>query len=437
MRDTTVVLTENRPKLPRLPALTRAVVCVIWGRARVSESLRGLVQGSSTLPIRKGNGYAEARISESWQQLASSIPPFSFPSPRDTYPLLIRRPLLRFDMFLPELYRYLSRRFKRHRAQKAGIPYEDQDEIDLRLLSETKLPDGTLLADATPEEIDFSKRHGLGGGIDWKNWRKYFTMKYWTARKLISFLVTTTIITLLILVLSFQDSIVRWVEPIGKKWTRLPGGWLIPVAILIVQSFPPIIGQEVVHILAGVLYGIGPGFGIVAAGTILGEIAEFYAFRLICGSRTNTFERKNLSWGLFADIARDGGLIMVLMTRLSVLPSSYTTVVFALAGTNFFTFLSALVLSLVQPLANVYIGVLARESADGQSTSTSNLASGITIAGTISISIAAMLYINHKANKAKPGFITRRRVERLVSFSGSRTTSLTLSSTASDVEVPA
>ena len=82
------------------------------------------------------------------------------------------------------LYKYLNRRLKKHRAQKLGIPYEDDIERNLRLLREDKLSDGRCLAAATPEEIDFAKRDGLGGGIDWKNWRKYFTQEHWTLRKL-------------------------------------------------------------------------------------------------------------------------------------------------------------------------------------------------------------------------------------------------------------
>ena len=175
------------------------------------------------------------------------------------------------------LYKYLNRRLKKHRALKLGIPYEDDVERNLRLLREDKLPDGTCLAAATPEEIDFAKRDGLGGGIDWKNWRKYFTQEHWTLRKLsksavccfqasrsndfsiVSLSITMAVITLLILVLVFQDSIVTWLAPIGTKWKRcrsafliccltsgcsqttsLPGGWLIPIAILVVQSFPPV-----------------------------------------------------------------------------------------------------------------------------------------------------------------------------------------------------
>ena len=42
----------------------------------------------------------------------------------------------------------------------------------------------------------------------------------------------------------------------------------------------------------------------------------------------------------------------------------------------------------------------------------SSIASNVTLVASILISIAAMFYINTKANKAKPGFITERRMAR-------------------------
>jgi hypothetical protein len=51
----------------------------------------------------------------------------------------------------------------------------------------------------------------------------------------------------------------------------LPAGWLIPIAILFVISFPPLFGHEIIALLCGVVYGLWIGFAIVAAGTFIGE----------------------------------------------------------------------------------------------------------------------------------------------------------------------
>lgn len=60
---------------------------------------------------------------------------------------------------------------------------------------------------------------------------------------------------------------------------RRPWGFVIPLAIYIAISFPPLIGQEVVAMFCGMIWGLGEGFGIVAAGTVIGEILLFlYVF---------------------------------------------------------------------------------------------------------------------------------------------------------------
>lgn len=48
-----------------------------------------------------------------------------------------------------------------------------------------------------------------------------------------------------------------------RKLQQLKYGWLIPVAILFVLSFPPLFGNEIVMILIGLVWGLGVGFAIV------------------------------------------------------------------------------------------------------------------------------------------------------------------------------
>jgi hypothetical protein len=56
---------------------------------------------------------------------------------------------------------------------------------------------------------------------------------------------------------------------------RIKFGFLIPIAILFVISFPPLFGHEIVAVLCGLVWGLGPGFAIVAAGTFVGELGNF------------------------------------------------------------------------------------------------------------------------------------------------------------------
>jgi len=67
------------------------------------------------------------------------------------------------------------------------------------------------------------------------------------------------------------DIIEQKLRPWSEQVRDLPAGWLIPIGILILISFPPLFGHEIVALLCGVVWGLWIGFGIVAAGTFFGE----------------------------------------------------------------------------------------------------------------------------------------------------------------------
>lgn len=100
--------------------------------------------------------------------------------------------------------------------------------------------------------------------VDWK--KVLFTPKYaalWVVLIIIGAL--TALISLK------HDQVVDALRPFAEKVRDIPAGWLIFIAVLFVISFPPLFGHELVALLAGVVYGLWIGFGVVAAGTFVGE----------------------------------------------------------------------------------------------------------------------------------------------------------------------
>lgn len=71
----------------------------------------------------------------------------------------------------------------------------------------------------------------------------------------------------------YHKQILEWLKPMAEFLRDLPGGWSIPIGILIVLSFPPLFGQEIVCVLTGVVWGLWVGFGLVCAGTFIGEVS--------------------------------------------------------------------------------------------------------------------------------------------------------------------
>lgn len=100
--------------------------------------------------------------------------------------------------------------------------------------------------------------------VDWK--RVIFTPKY-----LVLWIILFIIGILTALISIKHDQVVDLLRPFAEKVRDIPAGWLIFVAVLFIISFPPLFGHELVALLAGVVYGLWIGFGVVAAGTFIGE----------------------------------------------------------------------------------------------------------------------------------------------------------------------
>lgn len=187
--------------------------------------------------------------------------------------------------------------------------------------------------------------------VDWK--RVFLRPKYIPFHILgILVLIATVFITIK------HDDVVATLRPFSEKVRDLPAGWLIPIAILILISFPPLFGHEIVAVLCGIVYGLWIGFGIVAAGTFFGEVGTWFAFKHALRRKAVRLERTNLNYGALARMTRDGGFWIVLVIRFSVIPSHFSTAVFSTCDVNFWYFCIATFLTLPKQIILVYLGVL-------------------------------------------------------------------------------
>ncbi|KAJ7452196.1 hypothetical protein B0H11DRAFT_2074749 [Mycena galericulata] len=150
-------------------------------------------------------------------------------------------------------------------------------------------------------------------------------------------------------------------------------GWLIPIVI--------------VYILTGLIWGLGEGFGIVAAGTILGETCTYLVFKYCCRARGEKMELTNMRYGSLAHVVREGGLRIAIIIRYSTIPPHYTTAVFSTCGMAYWVFLTAAVLSLPKQLVIVYVGV-----ALSTNSTKSSWIEKIIIGITVLITILAFIY---------------------------------------------
>jgi uncharacterized membrane protein YdjX (TVP38/TMEM64 family) len=245
-------------------------------------------------------------------------------------------------------------------------------------------------------------------------------------------------------------------RPISTKIRDLPAGFLVPVAILIAISFPPLFGHELIALLCGVVYGLWIGFAIVAAGTFLGEgelagpqrfgwqltieVGTWFAFKYAFRKKAIKLERTNLNYGALARVTRDGGFLVlvdkllhgntpnssqvVLIIRFSIIPSHFSTAVFSTCNVKFWYFAIATFLTLPKQIILVYIGVLfVQQSKD-------NTVNGIVLGITFLTTVFAGAYIYTKMRKTKTVLLQ----EQAARLDGKRTLSRDLSPDA-NIEV--
>ncbi|KAG7439227.1 uncharacterized protein BT62DRAFT_1081717 [Guyanagaster necrorhizus] len=266
--------------------------------------------------------------------------------------------------------------------------------------------DITRTPSPTPSEAKELKTGVLSWEVigKWQFWFRREWLWYYVALGMI--LILTALMTI------YHQQIVDWLTPVSRWLHDLKFGWLVPIGILFVISFPPLFGHEIVAVLCGLVWGLWIGFAIVAAGTFLGEIGNFYAFKYCCRARGEKLERSKITYACLAKVVRDGGFKIALIARLSLIPGHFTTAVFSTCGMGIVVFCIAAFLSLPKQFVTVYLGVILEQSETGGSDTKSRVISDAVVAVTFLITIAAMWYIFREMDKVKPAVIYARRKAR-------------------------
>ncbi|KAJ7700370.1 hypothetical protein B0H17DRAFT_1047094 [Mycena rosella] len=254
-----------------------------------------------------------------------------------------------------------------------------------------------ILRTPSPTQAEFNFLNGIKEGKT-------------TRQKIQSYLIIAVILTIIILISVYNQKIVTALTPMTNWLHDHKFGFLIPIAILIVLSFPPLFGHEIIALLVGVAWDLPVAFVIIAVGTILGEIANYFTFKYACTARSEKLEAKELSYGLLAHVVRQGGFLMVLIIRFSAIPPHLATTVFATVGISFWTFLAAALLSLPKQLTSVYVGYGFKPSQ--KDNKTTNTVEKIVLVAGILVTIAAYVWVNRQMQAAKPDFIYARRKAR-------------------------
>lgn len=233
--------------------------------------------------------------------------------------------------------------------------------------------------------------------------------RLWTRRRIVTCVCLVALIILGSLFVFFHNRIVRALQPVVEQIHDLKFGWLIPIAMFFVISFPPLFGHEILAILCGLVWGAWVGFAITAAGTFIGEIANFYTFKYFCQVRGDKLQKESIMYAALCKVVRERGFKFALIARYSAIPGHLTTAIFSVCGMGVFAFMLAAVLSLPKQFITFYIGVMLESDPNAPATSTSRIIGDVVGATTLLVTVAAMLYVNKAVSKVKPQVIQERQ----------------------------
>lgn len=213
------------------------------------------------------------------------------------------------------------------------------------------------------------------------------------------------VLVLVIVVLALHSKIIDWITPASNHLRDMKGGWAIPIGILIILSFPPLFGHEIIQIMCGVVWGVWKGFLIAAAGTLLGEIALWFVSMKFFTKKMREIEEHRLFYACMYRVVREGGFFVVLVIRYSAIPPHFSTGLFAACGVSFWIYLAAAVLSLPKQFATVYLGVVAAQKHE---TKWNKLLSVVVIVVTSAVTLIAMHWLFKKMDHVRPLVIAEK-----------------------------
>ncbi|GAA5863959.1 hypothetical protein JCM3774_004433 [Rhodotorula dairenensis] len=203
----------------------------------------------------------------------------------------------------------------------------------------------------------------------------------------------------------FRDQIVEKFEPHKDAIVKFPASWVIPIVVLIVLSFPPLGGHEIVLLVVGLIWGVWIGFAIACAGTFLGEVACYYVFRYFLTDHAAKIERKNVFYACVARMMRHGSLWIIIVVRFSAVPGHVVTAIQSTVGMSIWIYSIAIIVSLPKQLAVVWLGYefgVNKETADPAKAHEQKVISLSVFFGTALATVLALYIVYMRARKLYP-----------------------------------
>jgi len=163
------------------------------------------------------------------------------------------------------------------------------------------------------------------------------------------------------------DKIAQTLYDLSQRLAELRFGWLILGAVLVITSFPPLVGYFTTVSLCGFAYGL-QGFFIAAPAAVFGSALVFIVLRLAFMRKIRSWTAENDKWQALERVIKSRGLPLIILIRLSPIPPwVYANALFAsIEAVSLWQFMFATTCLLPKIFVIVFVGSRLALLSDGK-----------------------------------------------------------------------
>ncbi|KAF8450410.1 Golgi apparatus membrane protein TVP38 [Boletus edulis BED1] len=223
-------------------------------------------------------------------------------------------------------------------------------------------------------------------------------------KAIICFLILFYVCLIALIALITPSRIAQFMYDLAVEIRRLPYGYFIFMATIVLTSFPPFIGHSTLMNLCGFTYGM-QGFIPAAISTVLGSALVFVLLRSLFGDRLRKWTATNEKWGVLEAVIRARGLPLIILIRISPFPPwVYSNSLFAsIESVSLTQFAFATLFVLPRVMVYVFVGSRIASLSDGEQRShmdtTTKFINASLIVASILISVIASSVVYYFVQK--------------------------------------
>lgn len=134
-------------------------------------------------------------------------------------------------------------------------------------------------------------------------------------------LAVTSFFTAEIVFLIYHERVFEFLVSFATSWRELRAGPAIMFGLIVLISFPPLIGYSLLSSMCGMMYGFW-GWPLLASATILGSLLSFLACRYVFHDYAQRLASSNEKFAALTSTMEQDGFKLLWMIRLCPLPYS-------------------------------------------------------------------------------------------------------------------